>query len=58
MRKYQNEQEFVGNFAKDAKANIKLGQNYECEVNGISVVVAAMDNNNASKVTIYSGNVD
>lgn len=58
MKKYQNEEEFVKNFAKDAKANIKLGQNYECEVNGIIVTISNMDNNNASKVTIYSGSVD
>ena len=58
MRKYQNESEFVNNFAKDAKVEIKNGNNYECEVNGINVVVSAMDNNNPSKVTIYTGSVD
>ena len=58
MKKYQNEQEFVGNFAKDAKSELKNGQNFEAEVNGISVTVTGMDNNNASKVTIYTGSVD
>ena len=58
MKKYQDESEFVNNFAKDAKVEIKNGNAYECEVNGISVVVSAMDNNNASKVTIYTGSVD
>lgn len=58
MKKYENGEEFVKNFSKDAKAEIKNGNSYECEVNGINVVVSAMDNNNASKVTIYSGSVD
>ena len=58
MKKYQNESEFVNNFAKDCKESLKNGQNFEAEVNGIIVTISNMDNNNASKVTIYSGSVD
>ena len=58
MKKYQNEEDFVKGFAKDAKSELKNGQNFEAEVNDINVVVTAMDNNNSSKVTIYSGSVD
>lgn len=58
MKKYQNESEFVNNFAKDCKESLKNGQNFEAVVNDVEVVVAAMDNNNASKVTIYTGSVD
>ena len=58
MKKYQNEEEFVKNFAKDAKQGIKENGNFEAVVNDVEVVVVAMDNNNASKVTIYSGSID
>lgn len=58
MKRYQNESEFVNNFAKDAKESLKNGQNFEAVVNDVEVVVSGMDNNNASKVTIYSGSVD
>ena len=58
MKTYENESLFVNNFAKDAKEGIKSNGNFEAEVNGIQVVIAGMDNNNASKVTVYSGTVD
>lgn len=58
MKTYQNEEQFVNNFAKDAKSELKSGQNFEAEINGINVVVTAMDNNNSSKVTMYSGSVN
>ena len=58
MKKYLNEQDFVKGFAKDAKESLKNGQNFEAEVNNINVIVTCMDNNNASKVTIYTGSVD
>ena len=58
MKKYQNESDFVNNFAKDAKSELKSNGKFEAEVNGITVVVTDMDNNNASKVTIYSGSVN
>lgn len=58
MKTYENESMFVNNFAKDCKEQLKNGQNFEAEVNGINVVVTGMDNNNASKVTIYSGSVN
>lgn len=57
MRTYENESTFVNNFAKDAKESLKNGQNFEATVNGINVVVTGMDNNNSSKVTVYSGSV-
>ena len=58
MKKYQNESDFVNNFAKDAKSELKSNGKFEAEVNGITVVVTGMDNNNSSKVTIYSGSVN
>lgn len=58
MKTYSNEQEFVNNFAKEAKESLKNGQNFEAEINGVNVVVTAMDNNNSSKVTVYSGTVN
>ena len=58
MKKYQNESDFVNNFAKDAKESIKVSGKFEAEVNNINVIVAGMDNNNSSKVTVYSGTVD
>ena len=39
MRKYQNEQEFVSNFAKDCKESLKNGLNFEAEVNNVKVVL-------------------
>ena len=54
MKTYQSEQEFVNNFAKEAKESLKSGQNFEATVNGINVIVTDMDNNNASKVTMYT----
>ena len=51
MKTYLNEEEFVKNFAKDAKESLRNG-NFEAEVNGATIVVTGMDNNNASKVTI------
>lgn len=58
MKTYQNEQEFVNNFAKEAKESIKVSGKFEAEINAITVVVTGMDNNNASKVTVYSGTVN
>lgn len=58
MKTYENESMFVNNFAKDAKESLKSGQNFEAEVNGINVIVTGMDNNNSSKVTIYTGSVN
>ena len=58
MKTYENEQMFVSSFAKDAKSELKNGQNFEAEVNGATIVVSGMDNNNASKVTIYKGSVN
>ena len=58
MKTYENESAFVNNFAKDCKESLKNGQNFVAEVNGFDVVVLGMDNNNASKVTIYTGSVD
>lgn len=58
MKTYENESQFVNNFAKDAKESIKNNGQFEAEVNNISVVVTDMDNNNSSKVTIYKGTLD
>ena len=58
MKTYENESQFVNNFAKDCKQGIKSNGKFEAEVNGITVVVTGMDNNNASKVTIYKGSVN
>ena len=58
MRKYQSEEDFVKGFAKEAKNELKNGQNFEAEVNNAVIVVSGMDNNNSSKVTIYTGSVD
>lgn len=58
MKKYLNEEEFVLSFAKDAKESLKSGQNFEAVVNGATIVVTAMNNNNSSKVTIYQATVN
>lgn len=58
MKQYQNEQEFVTMFAKDCKQGIKENGNFEAVVNNIPVIVTGMDNNNSSKVTIYSGSIN
>lgn len=58
MKTYENEQMFVNNFAKDAKESLRNGQNFEAEINGCNIVVTGMDNNNASKVTVYTGSVN
>lgn len=58
MKTYQDEKNFVENFAKDCKQGIKENGNFEAEVNNINVIVTAMDNNNSSKVTIYTGTVN
>lgn len=58
MKTYQDEKNFVENFAKDAKESLKNGQNFEAVVNNINVIVTGMDNNNSSKVTIYTGSVN
>lgn len=58
MKTYESEQMFVENFAKDCKEGIKSNGNFEAEVNNINVVVTAMDNNNSSKVTIYTATVN
>lgn len=53
MKTYESESVFVNNFAKDAKESLKNGQKFEAEFNGVAIVVTSMDNNNASKVTMY-----
>lgn len=58
MKTYENEQMFVSSFAKDAKSELKSNGNFEAVVNNISVIVTGMDNNNSSKVTVYSCTVD
>ena len=58
MKTYQSEQEFVAMFAKDCKESLKSGQNFEAVVNDINVIVTGMDNNNSSKVTIYTCSVN
>lgn len=58
MKTYQDEKNFVENFAKDCKESLRNGQKFEAVVNGINVIVTGMDNNNASKVTVYSCTVD
>lgn len=58
MKTYENEQIFVENFAKDAKSELKSGQNFEATVNNAVIVVSGMNNDNSSKVTVYSGSVD
>lgn len=58
MKTYSNEQEFVLNFAKDAKESLRNGQNFEAVVNDINVIVTGMDNNNSSKVTMYTATID
>lgn len=58
MKTYENEQMFVENFAKDAKESIKSNGKFEAEINGCNIVVTGMDNNNSSKVTVYTGTVN
>lgn len=58
MKTYENESAFVNNFAKDAKESLKSGQNFEATVNNINIVVTNMDNNNSSKVTIYTATIN
>ena len=58
MKTYENESMFVNNFAKDCKESLKSNGKFEAEVNGITVVVTGMDNNNSSKVTIYTCTVN
>lgn len=58
MKTYENESLFVNNFARDAKESLRNGQNFEATVNNINVIVTGMDNNNSSKVTVYSCTVD
>lgn len=58
MKTYSNEQEFVLNFAKDAKESIKVNGKFEAEVNNAVIVVSNMNNNNSSKVTIYTATIN
>lgn len=58
MKTYENESTFVNNFAKDCKESLKNGQNFEATVNNAIIVVSGMDNNNASKVTIYTATIN
>lgn len=58
MKTYLNEEEFVTTFAKDCKQGIKANGQFEAVWNNVNIVITAMDNNNASKVTIYSGSVN
>lgn len=45
-------------FAKDCKESLRNGQNFEATVNNAVIVVSNMNNNNRSKVTMYSGTLD
>ena len=58
MKQYQNEETFVTMFSKDCKESLKSNGTFEAEINGVNVIVSGMDNNNASKVTIYKGSVN
>lgn len=58
MKTYENESLFVNSFAKDAKESIRVSGQFEAAINGCNIVVSGMDNNNSSKVTIYSCTVD
>ena len=58
MKTYESESQFVNNFAKDCKQGIKSNGKFEAEWNNVAIVITGMDNNNASKVTIYSGSVN
>lgn len=58
MKTYESEQMFVENFAKDCKSELKSNGQFEAEWNGINITVTKMDNNNSSKVTVYSGSVN
>ena len=58
MKTYQNEEDFVTSFAKDAKESLKNGQNFEAEVNNAVIVVSNMNNDNSSKVTMYTATVN
>lgn len=58
MKKYFSEEEFVKSFAKDAKEGIKENGNFEAVVNDINVIVTGMDNNNSSKVTMYTATIN
>ena len=58
MKKYLNEEEFVKNFAKDAKQGIIGDGLFSAEINGAHVLVSEMNNDNPSKVTMYSGSVN
>lgn len=58
MKTYENESMFVTNFAKDCKEQLKNGQKFEAEWNGVEIVITGMDNNNASKVTMYTGTIN
>lgn len=58
MKKYENESQFVNMFSKDAKQGIKGNGKFEAVYNGVNVIVTNMDNNNSSKVTMYSGTIN
>lgn len=58
MKTYENESQFVNMFSKDCKESIKSNGKFEAEFNGIAIVVTNMDNNNSSKVTMYSGTLN
>lgn len=58
MKTYENESAFVNNFAKDAKESLRNGQNFEATVNNAVIVVSGMDNNNSSKVTLYTATIN
>lgn len=58
MKTYSNEEQFVNTFAKDCKQGVKESGKFEAEFNGVAITVTSMDNNNSSKVTVYSGTVN
>lgn len=58
MKKYESESAFVNNFAKDCKESIKSNGKFEAVWNGVNIVVTGMDNQNASKVTMYKGTLN
>ena len=58
MKTYENESQFVNNFSKDCKESIKSNGKFEAVWNNVAIVITNMDNNNPSKVTMYTGTLD
>lgn len=58
MKTYENESTFVNMFSKDCKEQLKNGQTFKAMWNNVEIVILSMDNNNASKCTIYKGTLN